>query len=208
MLRDQVGRSVRWLPRRDHKWRWGDLLPKFEGKTPGHHYKQRKNKWAVDFWHHMDGSGNLTNDGHAFAACLPPTDCEPFFWLAPHRGVVESKFVKFANASVMLCAPAWNVLLPESRLELDSNLVHDELLGELSRYMIESFDFMRLHEFRQTPLSATLPYLHYLERKMGVRVDEHETFRNLFAKYRTQIVCELRKNLSRSHYWISKKRSP
>jgi len=205
MLRDQVGRSVRWLPRRDHKWHWGDPLPKFEGQTPGHHYKQRKNKWAVDFWRHMDRNGNLTNDGQAFAACLPPTDCKPFFWLAPYRDVVESKFVKFADANEMPCAPAWNILLSESKPELDSGLAYDELLDDLVRYMLESFDSMRLHEFRQAPLIATLPYLHYLERKMGFRVNEHATFRKLFAKYRTQIVCELRKDLSRSHYWISKK---
>ena len=96
MWREQVGRNVQWIPRRDHAWHWGYGLPLFVGKTPGHHYNQRKS-WANLFFHHVDCDGNMTPSGYALAAILPPIDSTPFFWLAPHRDVAKSKFMRAAD---------------------------------------------------------------------------------------------------------------
>ena len=203
MWREQVGRNVQWIPRRDHAWRWGYDLPLFMGKTPGHHYNQRKS-WANLFFHHVDRDGNMTPSGYAFAAILPPIDSIPFFWLAPHRDVAKSRFMRATGIVDAQCAPAWNLLRSKSEPVTETASVPERLFDDLARHVVGTFDLVRLHGFRQAPLGAMLPYLYHLEHELEVRVDEYDTFLELFSKQRGKLACELRKDLSRSHYWIRK----
>ena len=100
---DKIIRRIQWIPRRDHKWHWGDSLPEFNGQTPNHHYDQRK-RWAKKLFDHIDESKmELTDRGRQFASYLPPTTTKPFFWLGPPIDCLQSRFLSsIANSTRIL----------------------------------------------------------------------------------------------------------
>ena len=190
----EIKRNVRWILKHDE-------LRKFEGKTPEHHYNQRK-RWANKFGHLDESKRHLTILGRELTSRLPSTHDNPFFWLGPPSDCAKSRFLSTANIQENQCSPAWNFLRPESDHKSTSI---NELVEKVATYMEKVFELIRLRDFKQAPLDAVMPYVYFLEREFGERVDEQDLFRAIFNQHRDKFVCTLRKNLSQSHYWLRKK---
>ena len=200
--RNQIKRYVLWISRCDHKWQWGAPPPRFEGKTPSHHYDQRK-RWAQKFRHIDASKRELTEAGRQFSSYLPPTNDKLFFWLGPPSECAQSRFFSATDIPKKQCSPAWNFMRPAPNNNLTS--ISNEFVDRIALYMEESFEFIRLRDFTQAPLDAVIPYIYFLEIELQERVSEQELFRDIFIKHKNKFVCTLRKNLSQSHYWLRKK---
>lgn len=174
-----------------------DEIFKFFGATPGHHFNQRK-KWARHFGHIDEGRKKLTESGLQLSSRLPPVSDEPpFFWLGPTRECAQAKIISAAKIPGTRWSPAWRLLRPETRSEsLDAAIVE-----ETAAFMKGAFEYIRLSNAAQASLDAVVPYVYFLEHKMGGRVGkEHDIFRQVIARHRDCFACLLQPNLSQSHY--------
>lgn len=203
--REQIKKHLKWFKRRglNPQWKWEDGPPKFEGETPKHHYRQRK-QWAQKHGHIDNAKTCLTKVGMDLARKLPATEGEPFFWLGPPREFATSRFLKPAEINASQCAPAWNLLRSKGDDANDS--VSDRFVSKLAEHIENSYSFIRMANFNQAPLEAIQPYVYFLEKELNERVgDLHELFRTVFTEYRDTFVCTVRPNLSQSHFWLRNK---
>lgn len=174
-----------------------DAIFKFFGATPGHHFDQRK-KWARRFGHIDEGRQKLTESGRQLSSRLPPVSDEPpFFWLGPTEECAKAKIISAAKIPDTRWSPAWRLLRPETRNEsLESAIVE-----KTAAFMEGAFEHIRLSNAAQASLDAVVPYVYFLEHKMGGRVgNEHDIFRQVIARHRDCFACLLQPNLSQSHY--------
>lgn len=206
-VREEIQRRLPWIGHRVGEGQTGrrrvferDALFRFSGETPRHHYRQRK-KWARDMGH-VDSDGRLTKTGKRLAEMLPSVEVKPFFWLAPREEHSRSRFIGLADIPKRQCAPAANLLC---HAQTPSEAQANELAKQTAEYMEKCFDSLRLGGFKQASLDAVVPYVYFLERELGVKIDdEKEVFRAVLRDYRDKFVCTLRVNLSQSHYWLRK----
>ena len=209
--REQIQRKIQWIGhrsgvgKRGHKREFKvDEIFEFGGKSPNHHYAQRL-RWAVKFNHVDKNKKHLTDAGRLLASCLPSTNDKPFFfWLGPPVECANSRFLASANIPKKQCSPAWNLLVCQSNNKAEE--ISEQFVDKLAAYMKDAFDTIRLINFSQATLDTVLPYVHFLERDLGERVDEKKLFRDVFARHRDELVCALRGNLSKSHYWPRQKK--
>lgn len=199
MQRAQIQRSIRWIGRRLNNGKREfamDQICEFRGQTPSHHFRQRK-KWAKNPLGHMDDSGNLTEVGKYLARQLPPVSSDPFFWLGPSGDCAKSRFISAAKIDASQRDPAWGLLRPNSELTADAQ---DEMADKVAEFMESKFADIQLGRYRQSSLDVVEPYLYFLEREAGGRVNEHEFFRALLKKHSKKFACAQQPRLSQSHF--------
>ena len=202
--RVDIQRHVQWIGRRVGSGKTGrkrDFVPdeifKFEGETWGHHLNQRK-KWARETLAHLDRSGNLTESGRNLVECLPDVDSKPFFWLGPSEECASARVIVVAKIVPDQCSPSWRLLRPRNMQQDQS--VKNEMTDKTANFMVSTFDSMKLGMFKQSSLDVVAPYVYFLEREYGGRVEEREFFQRLLERYRDKFVCLMQPNLSQSHF--------
>ncbi|MGI9296622.1 MAG: hypothetical protein ACR2QC_01830 [Gammaproteobacteria bacterium] len=202
--RRQIQRHIRWIGRRLGHGKTGkkrefalDKIFQFDGQTPAHHLNQRK-KWARESLGHLDVSGNLTEAGRDLAEQLPSVSSSPFFWLGPSAGYAKARIISVAKIPVDQCAPAWRLLRPSQKLADESQ--KEAMMDKTADFMESEFGNIQLGRFRQSSLDVVAPYLYFLERQSGGKVDEHDLFRTLLQKHKDKFACAQQPHLSQSHF--------
>ena len=202
--RTQIQRSVLWIGKRVGHGKTGkkrefavDHIYLFDGQTPSHHFRQRK-KWAKKTLEHLDAPENLTESGRNLAKQLPPVSSTPFFWLGPSEECANARIISTAKISVLQCAPAWKFLRPESKLTNQSQ--KEEMIDNVADFMQSEFGNIQLGRFRQSSLDVVAPYVYFLEREFGGKVNEHDFFQKLLKRHRDKFACSQRPRLSQSHF--------
>lgn len=164
--------------------------------SKGHHHGQRI-RWAQRFGH--ISNHKLIEHGILFAKKLPSTDHSPFFWLGPPTECAESRWLSATKISTFPRAPAWNLLRPSDTTPTTPS---DEFVTKVAKYMVSSFDLIRLTNFKQSSLDVIVPYVYFLEDRFGKRVDVKVLFQRVLDRNREKFVCTLRADLAKSHYHI------
>lgn len=212
--RGEIQKSVQWVGNRvkigedeDGKDKYRrvfalDNIFTFMGQTPAHHFNQRK-KWMKILGHINEDGQKITDLGKQLAGFIPGLDSDPFFWLGPTKECAEARIISGSKIPDKCYSPAWNLLRPASLLE--SEAIRKEFVKRIVDYMCDAFEQIRLYRFNQASLDMIVPYVYFLERKYGGRVDEHEFFQEVLMMGREKLSCSLQRNLSQSHYRLREK---
>lgn len=196
--REQIQRNISWIGKKSRKRQFKlDEVFEFSENSKKHHYSQRI-RWAKNFKH--VSNDKLTELGILLAKNLPGTDNEPFFWLGPPIECAKSRWLSATNIPERQCSPAWNLLRHRERE--GEGEPSEAFVREVTGYMENAFDLIRLTNFKQSSLDIVVPYIHFLERQSGEIVNEKKVFQMVLDSAREKFVCTLRANLAKSHYHI------
>lgn len=166
-----------------------------ESRSIEHHYNMRV-QWARCLGH-LDERKHLTSSGAALAALVSAAESRNgMFWLAPTREC-RDRMGTTATEADLLCL-GWDVLRPNVA-ESDPG---EELVEELSKFMRDAFETIRLRTFAQAPVAAVIPYLRFLERRFEQRVDARTALEAVLRRYRRAFHCMLNVAVEDCHYQL------
>ena len=122
-----------------------------------HHFNLRRS-WAIALDHLSHIDFNLTDLGRSYAARLP-RDADQF-WLTPSSECIE-KLRLHVLPPPTTPSTSWELLAPSTQ---GSNPTF-QVVDAVAHFMLEAFDHLRMHLFRQAPVTAVIPFVYYAKYK-------------------------------------------
>ena len=164
-------------------------------KSINDHFNMRR-QWAKHL-SHVGAEESLTGEGRSIAfrvrSVVGPNS---MFWLAPTLECVR-KIGGVAEIPERILS-GWDLLRPDS----SESEADDEMIRRIAEFMLESFSAIRLRIFKQAPLSAVIPFVHFQEMLLGQRVNLRDTFDAVMKRHRGVFHCLLSSVPAECHYQV------
>ena len=188
--------------------RWiGGLEPAFRSQFAGlvpwlardlsdtslkHHFNLRRS-WAVSTGHLCPDTLALTQLGKRYATSMRNAASQ--FWLAPHPDCIQRLRLSppdFASGP----STSWEMLAPTR----NGSAPTVGVLDVVADFMIDAFEHLRMHLFRQAPITAVLPFVHYAKYVFDDPAPPFEILKSVVS--RDRIDCMLSRSVETSYYRI------
>ena len=157
-----------------------------------HHFNLRRS-WAISMGHLCPSGSALTDLGEHYAGSLP--DDTSVFWLAPQIDCIERLRLSpptYATAP----STSWELLAPSSP---DSEPTSD-VVDAVGGFMLDAFNHLRMHLFRQAPITAVIPFVHYAKYRLADPAPPFDILQSVVK--RGDIDCMLSRVIEDCYYRI------
>ena len=170
ILRDRMVSKVMWLIKQAGQVK---LRRELSNDFARHHVTPRLG-WARWFGHlttRKEGSNApvhvLTSTGCDLLHVIRQQSTH-YTWLGPPTGTQEALRIKERHQLPGPCSPSWDLLRPKAESTSTSDV--RILADQLSAFMHNHYDNLKLVHANQAAVQSVLPYLFLTERELGVRV--------------------------------------
>lgn len=157
-----------------------------------HHFKLRRS-WAISMGHLYPTGSTLSDLGQHYAGSLP--DDASRFWLAPPLDCIEMLRLS-PPAHATAPSTSWKLLAPSRPDSEPTGDVVDAVAG----FMLDAFDHLRMHLFRQAPITAVLPFVHYAKYRLADPAPPFDILQSVVR--RGDIDCMLSRVMEDCYYRI------
>ena len=197
-FRHTVGVRERWIEGLEPVFRsqFAGLVPwliRDIGDTSLKHHFNLRRSWAVSTGHLCPGTSALTEIGMRYAKAIPNAASQ--FWLAPHPDCIQRLRL---SPPALASGPStsWEMLAPSRAGSEPTAGVLDAVI----LFMIDAFEHLRMHLFRQAPVTAVLPFVHYAKYLLNDRAPPFDILQS--AVRHDRIDCMLSRSVENSYYQV------
>ena len=188
--------------------RWiGELEPSFRSQLSGlvpwlvrnigdtsltYHFNLRRS-WAVSTGHLSPDTFVLSQLGEQYATNMCEAASE--FWLAPRPDCIEKLRLSppaFASGP----STSWELMAPSQ----SGSAPNADVVNTVARFMVDAFQHLRMHLFRQAPITAVLPFVHYSKYRLADPAAPFDILQAVVAHDR--IDCMLSRSIENSYYRV------
>ena len=197
-FRHTVGVRDRWIRGLEpvFKSQFAGLVPwliRDIGDTSLKHHFNLRRSWAISTGHVCPDTSALTELGLRYATSIRGAASQ--FWLAPHPDCMQK--LRLSPPEFGLGpSTSWELLAPSRTGSAPTVMV----LDAVTHFMIDAFEHLRMHLFRQAPIMAVLPFVHYAKYLFNDPAPPFEVLKSVVS--RDSIDCMLSRNLESSYYRV------
>ena len=155
-----------------------------------HHFNLRRS-WATDTGHLCPDRSSLTEPGKRYTTRIQ--EASVGFWLAPQPNCLETLRLPLPR-SASAPSSSWALLAPSRHGSQPTSAV----LDAIAQFMIDAFDHLRMHLFRQAPITAVLPFVHYAKYLAADPAPPFDILQSIVGLDR--IDCLLSRSMENSYY--------
>ena len=180
VLRSQLSGLVPWL------------VSEIGDRSLTHHFNLRRS-WAISAGHLCPDTYSLTRTGHRYATRI--REAGTLFWLAPRSDCIE-KLRLSPLSSDSGPSSSWALMAPST----DGSAPAVDVVDAVAQFMIDAFQHLRMHLFRQAPITAVIPFVHYSKHVLADRASTFDILQSAVGHRR--IDCMLSRNVESSYYQV------